>query len=448
LYRVGSKYRPLKNMKDDMRRTAFDPIPMGREGLQETYRWLEDFVGENPSMAEKKIIGTSPEGLDIPAILITDQKGMDEDKQIAVVTLGRHGQELGTRVVGPEILNYLVSGDAEEVRNRQMVIVVPVVNPDGFVRNEFHSSLFRLTKTERIVLGGLFHAFPPEMVIDYHSLGKDSGSKHDRGDMEVIIPANTSRWGMDEQVHQHVAHRMRRYAEDAGWPYEIHSLEDLALYYFGGTAIGEAPWTCLQEKFFQLHMQNSHDGYDVPKEASYTNYTCGAAYIKWHSIVFGIEANHYAISKPGDIAASGMAPCKALLEMGCTRFPWEKDKGYPVNILHGDFRVSIRAVGRSASERRASRIRLWKERAHFSLPQREMPDPETTLARVRYFGTDLPMQFALCLRMRQRPIRGVTLGGREVEFETFIDHCSTYAFIPLAMEKSGTLEVSVKHAPS
>jgi hypothetical protein len=295
------------------------------------------------------------------------------------------------------------------------------------------------------------------MIIDYHSLGPESGSKHDIGDMEVILPANTTKWAMDEQIHLHVAQRMVDAAGEAGWPYEIHTLEDLATYYFGEREIGNMPWTSLKEKMFLLHMQDSHDDYDIPDEAAlstltpqagqstYTNYTCGPAYMKWHSLVFGMETNHGALTDAADVAESGMVPCAALLKMGSGRFTWEKDEGYPVNILHGDFRVSIRPVGNNAAERRASRIRIWGERTHFNYPQREMIDLDTTRARVRYFGHDLPMEFALCLRMRQNNINRVTIGGKDVSFETFRDRCSTFVFIPIMMERAGVLEVTIKH---
>ena len=110
-------------------------------------------------------------------------------------------------------------------------------------------------------------------------------------------------------------------AEKAGWPYEIHTLEDLAAYYFGARELGNMPWTSLKEKTFLLHMQDSHDDYDIPEEAisdtlrpqagqsTYTNYTCGPAYMKWHSLVFGMETNHRAITDAGDMAESGMVPC-------------------------------------------------------------------------------------------------------------------------------------------
>ncbi|MBL7214008.1 MAG: hypothetical protein ISS61_16670 [Desulfobacteraceae bacterium] len=427
---------------------VFNHIPMGQEGLKEIYRWVDDFTDKNNAIAYKTVLGKSPDNWDIPAVFVTNRELPDDDKQIAVVTLARHGQELGARVVGPQILHDLTGDDAKAVRDTQLVIVIPVVNPEGFILKQFHSSMTRLTRTERLVLGRLFNAYPPDMVIDFHSLGKAAGSKYDCGDLEAIIPANTTRWAMDEQIHYYVAQRMQEAAENAGWPYEIHSLEDLAAYRFAEREIGNMPYAYLQEKVYLLHMMDSHDNYDIPEEAAYTNYTCGPAYEKWHTLVFGMETNHWGITDPGDIALSGAAPCAALLKMGSTRFPWEKDRGYPVNILHGDFRISLRPSGKNAVERRASRTRIWGERMYFNLPQREMPDPETTITRVRYFGKDLPMEFALCLRMRQSPIKSITLDSKELEFETFEDRCSTFVHIPLVMDRAGTIELIITHPPA
>jgi hypothetical protein len=436
---------------------VFDHIPMGEEGLREIYRWVDGFVEENRGIAHKEVLGKSPGGWDVPAIFVTNRDVADNDKQIAVVTAARHGQEFGARVVAPEILHFLTGEEARTIRDTHTVIVVPVVNPEGFALNQFCSSRTSLTRTERLILGGLFNAYPPDMIIDYHSLGEKGGSKYDVGDMEVILPANTTKWAMDEQIHLYVAQRMVDAAEDAGWPYEIHTLEDLATYYFGEKEVGNMPWASLKEKLYLLHMQDSHDDYDIPEDAAlntltpqagqttYTNYTCGPAYMKWHSLVFGMETNHSAITDAGDLAESGMVPCAALLKVGSGRFTWEKDAGYPVNILHGDFRVSIRPVGRNAAERRASRIRIWGQRNHFNYPQREMLDLGTTVARVRYFGHDLPMEFTLCLRMRQQHIQSVSIGGKDIDFETFKDRCSTFVYVPITMERAGVLEVTIKH---
>ena len=210
------------------------------------------------------------------------------------------------------------------------------------------------------------------------------------------------------------------------------------------------PWSYLKEKVYLLHMQDFNDNYDIPKEdytgqPGYTNYTCGPAYVKWHSLVFGMEVNHFAITEARQVAESGMVPCAALLKMGNRRFPWEKDVGYPVNILQGDFRVSLRPTGNNAAEKRRSRTRIWAERHNFNIPHRKMTDAETTVAKVRYFGHDLPMEFALCLRMRQKDIDSVVLEGRKIDFEIFEDRCSKFVYVPLVMERAGLLEVIIRH---
>jgi hypothetical protein len=74
-----------------------------------------------------------------------------------------------------------------------------------------------------------------------------------------------------------------------------------------------------------------------------------------------------------------------------------------------------------------------------------MVDPEKTMARVRYFGQDLPMEFALCLRMRQNNIKSVTVRGKEVPFEIFQDSCSTFVYVPIVIENAGTIELTIKH---
>ena len=61
-------------------------------------------MGKNKGVAHKEVFAKSLDHWDIPAIFITNEAIPNDDKQIAVITLGRHGQELGTRVVGPEII--------------------------------------------------------------------------------------------------------------------------------------------------------------------------------------------------------------------------------------------------------------------------------------------------------------------------------------------------------
>jgi hypothetical protein len=425
---------------------VFKSMPMGEEGLRQMYSWLDDFIEKHKGIVEKKILGMSDDGRwEIPSITITNKAIPNDRKQIAMITLHRHGQERGARVVIPEILNFLASDEAKEIREKQKIIVVPIANPEGFVLEEFHSTMYGITELERRIWGKLCAEDIPDMMIDYHSLGMTGATKYDRGDLEVIIPANTSRWGMDEQIYQHVAIRMKEAAEAAGWPYEVHTLEDLSFYYFGEAPTGRMPHSYLKEKVFLLHIQNDYEHYDQGK-SGYTNYTCGPAYVKWHTLVFGMETNHWSIKPEDGLGESGLIPCRALLEMGNKRFSWEKDSGYPTNLLCGDFRISIRAVGKTPRELRASREQLWPERFRFDILKRQMlEDPETTLAEVGYLGEKFPLHFAVCLRMRQDVIKQVSVNGSKSKFETFKDQCSTFVYIPMTIERAGLNKVTISH---
>ena len=353
--------------------SVFDHIPMGRTGLDELYARLDRIESDHPTLVKKQIIGASENGLDIPAFFITDPAVSAEDKQTAVVTLGRHGQELGTRVIGAEIMAYLVSDEAAQLRRNQVFIVVPVANPDGFVLNEFHSSRTGLTATEKAVFGPLFRTNPPDMVLDYHSLGQVGGPQTDTGDIEVIIPANTGTWAMDEQIHARVALEMQRDCEARGWPYDIHTLQEVAAYFMRP----ETPWRTQEEKVFVFQQQDAGELYD-----GYTNFTSAPAYRQWRSLVFGIEANHFGLGEAGVIADSGLAPFLALARFGQGRLGWQEHPGYPVGLVHGDFRTSLRPVGATVSDRRGSRTELWSRRRDLAPLYRSMPDEKTTAVKL------------------------------------------------------------------
>jgi hypothetical protein len=418
-------------------------MPMGEEGLREVYAWVKAYVEEHRDIADIIDLGPSEDGKwEIPAVVVTNRSVPADEKQNAILTMGRHGKERGTRIVVPEILNYLATADAAEILDKQTVVVVPVANPEGFVLEEFHSTLHGITDLERKVWGKLCSAYPPDMMYDYHSLGRDDGSKYDRGDMEVIIPANTTRWGMDEQIHHHVASKMVEAAEARGWPYEIHDLEDLSYYYFGEPRGRHAHWS-LKEKVFLLHVQDAKEEFIYP---GYSNFTDGPVYLRWHALVFGTEMNHRAIGVRDGLGESGLVTAEALLKMGNTRFSWEKYPGYPTNLIVGDFRISVRATGKNAAERRVSREKVWAERASFNILNREMLESgEETVAEVGYMGHQTPLEFELCLRMRQKDIRKVTVEGKDTPFETFQDNCSTFVAVPMCAEKPGVLHVNIEH---
>jgi len=161
-----------------------------------------------------------------------------------------------------------------------------------------------------------------------------------------------------------------------------------------------------------------------------------------------VETNHWSIKVEDGLGESGMVITKELLNMGNKRFAWEKNEGYPTNIIVGDYRISVRSSGKTPGKRRISREKICKERANFNILKREMlNDPEVTLAQVGYLGENVPLDFGLCLRMRQNVIKEVTVDKRNVKFETFKDNCSTFLSIPMSINKPGVSKLKIIHEP-
>lgn len=351
--------------------------------LEEIYRHSEQFVRRHSEMARFELLGRSPEDREVWAVHVTDPGVDDAEKQVAVVVCGRHGSELGTRVVGPAVLDWLASAEAAETRRQQHVIVVPVANPDGCVRRSFWAPRDGLSDTETKTIAALAEAHQVDASIDVHSWG---GSR----DGEGIVTANTGGSGEDVFIYEALAARMASAAAQQGYPFHIH---------------------------------RSY------RPRGYNNFYSGPCYDKLHALVFGMEVNHSCLT-PRQAAESGLAVIKTLLFEGNTRAGWQMQEGYPNELLIGDFFTSIRATGSNAGERRKSRCRIWQNRSLFARPKREFQRPGTVRVETVYSGQAPDCPFALVCRIPRSPeLKRVRLNGEIVEPNTTRDECSTYVSV-------------------
>lgn len=359
------------------------------------------FVGRHAGIARAESLGESEQGREVLAVEVTDPAAEEEDKQVALVVCGRHGQELGTRVVGPALLEWLASPPAAETRRGQRVFVVPVANPDGCVREQFHAPSDRLSELEERTILALAERVCPDAVVDVHSLG---GS-----DTEAVIAAHTTRCAVDELIHHTLAAEMAEAAGRRGYPFDVEA---------------------------------------VPFPDTYNNHFCGACYERFHCLAFGMEVSHLSLG-PAEAAESGVAAIVALLEAGNRRRGWQARSGYPNEILIGNFSASIRPAGANAAERSRSREEIWRHRGAFAVPQREMPDRDTLKLTVRHEGHAPTCAWSLCCRLRgRRVIRGVRLDGRGGPVCAWQDACSTYvrATVPPAGPQAHELIVQLEPA--
>jgi len=355
--------------------------------LDAIYAELDRVVECHKDSLSDEVLGVSDEGRAVRAIHCTDRKADPEQQQVAMVVCGRHGSELGTRVVGSAVLGWLMSEAGARTRRNQRVIVVPVANPDGCARGEFHAPARHLSEVEQKTLAALADRVQPDAIIDVHSFGAGNA------DVQAIVTGNTGTDGEDEMIYHAVAQRLIEGAAEAGFPFVVHTTK---------------------------------------RNEGYNNFIAGLCHQRFHTLAFGMEVNHHALT-PAEAAASGTAVIGALLEAGNGRPWWEAQTGYPVNILAGDLFTSIRPTGHTAAERRVSRVAIWRDRRFFSLGQRETPTPTTLRVPFTYTGyrDDAPRHaFALCCRIRGVGKRiKARLNGQTVEATTFADACSTYVSV-------------------
>ncbi len=366
----------------------------------------------NPGIVELHSLGISAEGRDINAVYITDKRVSLAEKEVAVVMGLRHGDEVGVVPAVSSLLDWLVSEDGAEIRRRQLVIVIPVVNPDGFIKQEFGAPRDMISDTENKYILPLILECQADMLLDIHSL--------DRGDLEAVITGHTTHLGEDDLIHGIATGKMAEGAAAAGYPYVIHTLG----------VQSRAPWLSTPRP---------------PRNpsSSYNNWVCAPAYEQLHSLVIGMEVNSFSLNDE-ECGNSGLAAIVPLLQLGNTRSFWEYAPGYPNRILRGNIHISLRASGQNAAERRKSRAELWQKREFFSDPIKIMPTTHNIKASIEYSGEPLSNAFSICCRIRGNPgIKDIRLNGTKTDYYMVADNCSSFVFVDVPPAVAGAYEVSI-----
>jgi len=380
--------------------TAFPTWPQIRDHV-------ERFAEMNRSIARIETIGYSEEGGRIRTVYVTDPAFSMKDKEIALIILGRHGDELGTRAVAIRLLDWLSSKNAAETLSKQQIIVVPVANPDGCAQNVFGLPRKRLSRLEKESVVKLGLSCIPDVVIDVHSVGKGKYG-YNWGGLEAVIYDEAALAGEDQYILHHLADRMLRGAAERGFPFLVHPI---------------GFYRNLKQRAANL------------TETGFNNHVNQVFYDACHALTFGIEVNHFVLDAEAT-AQSGVAAITALLEAGNAHFPWNYLPGYPNKILLGDFSASLHPRGHSAAETRASRQTIWAKRHFFDgpfSPYRRMENNHSVDLTFTFSG-EYPLESGLTVaaRLRGKPrIERVVVNGSTSPYAVGRDNCSIYLFIDI-----------------
>ena len=362
---------------------------------------LEGMVRNNRDTLHFEAIGTSAEGREIRAIHVAGDESSFEDKEVVLIVCGRHGDEVGTRVVGPCVLDWLLSEEAAPVLQKQHVIVVPVANPDGCEKEMFGLPSDRLSRMEKESILRVAERYIPDLVIDVHSVGRQKHG-YDWGGLQAVVIDHVADAGEDRHIAYNIAGMMIEAACAEG---ELFLLHDVGFYRRLAGKSG------------------------APNHTAFNNYFNRACYDAFHSLNFGIEVNHFVMT-PDEVGRSATVIIKSLLRQGNHRFAWERHAGYPNRLLKGDFLASIRAFGETSGQRRRSRQNAWKNISAWDL-SRNMPDPRTIQVQIRFAGArdagaGAGASFFLAGR---RTLSKVLLNGTAVAYWVAKQECGVHVFV-------------------
>ncbi len=297
---------------------------------------------------------------------ITDRRVADEDKQVALLTSAHVAKELNAGTGLLRLMKWLLSDDPEaaEIRRRQVVLVVPYTDPDFIARGELEKSRpiyggwaapgVRLWSVhgvakpeahpEAVAVQGIMDEYRPELHVDFHGFNEAE---------RTMWESTGISWAsaVSRPFLHDAAHKIDAAAEAHGFLITRGEQDD-----------GKIRTTSEVEGFpdYTFFLRTAHP--------IFTLYP----YCRYHTLAFIMEVGY---------EESLIARAKRALQIGHERGRYERYEGYPVNQIANHTLVAVAAYGRTASERRQSRVELWQK-----LPQ-------------LYYGTAAPT-----------PARGTLMG--------------------------------------
>jgi len=345
---------------------------------------LKLWAGKHPEVMVLEQLGRSVEGRPVHAVSLTDPEVDNDRKEHALVTALHAGLERSAPTTVMAIIEWLLSGDptASEILRRQVVVCLPVSDPDRYEKGEF-SPLYgdwtpdghrqAATVPEATFVQRVMDRLQPELHADIHGTNL-AFERYIMFESSATSYSNTAL----RPYHRDVIRQMDEAALAEGFPSD--TAESDAERIFCGSEMASIQDRCWvgQPRFYG---------------AMY-------AYYHFHSL---IAASEVAWER------SGLLRHRRLLEIGNERWPGEYYHGYPTRVIMGDTHARVTAYGRTAVQRRRSRVELWNRFGEFTFGSvdptvegKAMCVLATSAAADRDFLADTAIK-AVLKRLQQHP---------------------------------------------
>lgn len=286
---------------------------------------------------------------------ITDSKTPDDNKNIILITSFHSGAERTGSLAVINFMEWLLgdSSSAVESRKKNIILVMPLVNPDGFFGAEsnfntkhidpysagrgrdFDIPNLKLKNPENSPEISAYIAvcdkYKPDFHIDVHGVALHRNGHLQPSSIGSAF-SNSALRPWDDRINE----LMMQAGNKAGFGY--HRMEQSAQRMFYGPQFKELQDYCWWgNPYF---------------------YTAMYSYFKYHTMISTIETTWNG---------AVVYPLIGLLEKANSGFSPGPVKDFKVNVLKTSGNVSLFAYGDTKAERRASRVSLWHKQLNCAI---------------------------------------------------------------------------------
>ncbi len=327
---------------------------------------LEFWDSKYGPMLEVERSGENTNGQGVYTIIVTDPESPADEKQHSLITAMHGGPERSGTTAAFHLIEWLVSDDplAVETRQKQEVRIMPILNPHGyFVTDRFGNEQkfdpytgggtnawdienLKLKEPDKapelMAFLKVVDEFQPEAHLDLHGTGLQEYGEDQMG----------TRQRYQGQTMSEIT--ASAYSNYSLRPWDWRITEKMVA---AGVAAG------YPSDRFEADAQRAFWGLPLNPVAGQVwrgrpfFYSAQYGYLKYHTVIAALEIGW---------EKSGVERAKGWLAMGNEVWAGEKNEGYPVDRMNAFIGHFVTAAGKTAAERRRSRIAIWQRQAAYS----------------------------------------------------------------------------------
>lgn len=336
----------------------------------EYQRGLREWEKQFPDRLKVSVRGRTLQGREILMVEVTDFAVPPDDKQVFLFTCSHVGIEINAMTTALHFIKWLL-GDSElarETRRRQIVLLVPIAEPDSFVEQRrcsiekgegaAHAGYYSWTgvlkpekNPEAVVLDGILKAYMPDAHIDAHGFAQADATMCESTGVSggsALVSRTFAPQIIDAMVAAADRAGFGVRATNGEWGGGFMECTGEVLVQYRAADLGPEHQDSFAYRLCAHHFFFKESNISLPV---YAYHLCHA----WATIMeIGIEA-------------CALAQLRQLMAIGNRAWVTERESGYPVNFMGYGQCVALAGYGRTALQRRRSRVEIWRKFNQFSL---------------------------------------------------------------------------------